>query len=67
MAMMMSSKALQDYGLSNLGNVYRNLSPAALIEHALARNEGALASNGAFTAATGVYITDAAVRNAGPR
>jgi phosphoenolpyruvate carboxykinase (ATP) len=53
--MMMSRKALEDYGLVNLGKIYWNLPPAALVEHALARNEGMLASNGAFAATTGVH------------
>lgn len=52
---MMSGKALETYGLSNLENIYRNLPPAVLVEHALARKEGVLASNGAFAAVTGIY------------
>ncbi|HZO73388.1 MAG TPA: phosphoenolpyruvate carboxykinase (ATP) [Ktedonobacteraceae bacterium] len=52
MTMMMSRKALEDYGLVNLGNIHWNLSPAVLVEHALARNEGILAANGAFAAVT---------------
>ena len=52
---MMSGQALETYGLSNLGNVYRNLPPAVLVEHALARKEGVLAANGAFAAVTGIY------------
>ena len=55
MTMMVSRKALADYGLVNLGTIHWNLSPAVLTEHALARKEGELASNGAFTAATGKY------------
>ncbi len=55
MTMMMSRKALEEYGLVNLGNINWNLSPAALVEQALARNEGILASNGAFAATTGVH------------
>jgi len=55
MTMIMSGKALEEYGLVNLGNVYWNLSPAVLIEHALARHEGELASNGAFAATTGAH------------
>ena len=55
MTMMMSRKALEDYGLVNLGNINWNLSPAALVEHALARKEGMLAANGAFAATTGVH------------
>ncbi len=52
---MMSGQALESYGLSNLEHVYRNLPPAVLVEHALARKEGVLASNGAFAAVTGIY------------
>ncbi|WP_165423909.1 phosphoenolpyruvate carboxykinase (ATP) [Ktedonosporobacter rubrisoli] len=52
---MMSRKALEDYGLVNLGKINWNLSPAALVEHALARGEGMLASNGAFAATTGSH------------
>ena len=55
MTMMMSRKALADYGLVNLGNINWNLSPAVLVEHALARGEGQLASNGALAATTGVH------------
>src|SRR3989475_12096869 len=53
--MMMSRKALEEYGLVNLGNIHWNLSPPELVEHALARREGKLASNGAFAATTGSY------------
>ena len=55
MTMMMSRKALEDYGLVNLGRIHWNLSPAVLVEHALARNEGMLAANGAFAATTGSH------------
>ncbi len=55
MTMMMSRKALEDYGLVNLGNINWNLPPAALVEHALARKEGMLAANGAFAATTGEH------------
>ncbi|HEU5381793.1 MAG TPA: phosphoenolpyruvate carboxykinase (ATP) [Ktedonobacteraceae bacterium] len=55
MTMMMDKKALEEYGLVNLGNVNWNLPTAALIERALARNEGMLAANGAFTATTGSH------------
>ncbi|HTK07736.1 MAG TPA: phosphoenolpyruvate carboxykinase (ATP) [Ktedonobacteraceae bacterium] len=55
MTMIMSPKALEDYGLVNLGTVHWNLSPAVLVEHALARKEGALAANGAFAATTGSH------------
>ncbi len=55
MTMMMSRKALEEYGLVNLGNINWNLAPAVLVERALARNEGALAANGAFAAQTGTH------------
>src|SRR5256885_1955444 len=55
MTIMMSRKALEEYGLVNLGNINWNLSPAILVEHALARNEGMLAANGAFAATTGSH------------
>lgn len=55
MTMMMSKKGLEDYGLVNLGTVHWNLSPAVLVEHALTRKEGMLASNGAFDATTGTH------------
>ena len=55
MTMMMSRKALEEYGLVNLGNINWNLAPAELIEQALARKEGLLASNGAFAATTGSH------------
>jgi len=42
-------------GMKNLGQVYRNLSAPKLIEHALARKEGILVSNGAFCVKTGKY------------
>ncbi len=55
MTMMMSRKALEEYGLVNLGTINWNLSPAVLVERALAREEGELAANGAFCATTGMY------------
>ncbi|HLH61045.1 MAG TPA: phosphoenolpyruvate carboxykinase (ATP) [Ktedonobacteraceae bacterium] len=55
MTIMMSRKALEEYGLVNLGKIYWNLAPAILVEHALARGEGQLASNGAFDATTGPH------------
>jgi phosphoenolpyruvate carboxykinase (ATP) len=55
MTMMMSRKALEEYGLVNLGKINWNLSPAVLVEHALARKEGVLAANGAFAATTGAH------------
>src|SRR5260370_13159553 len=55
MTMMMSRKALEEYGLVNLGNINWNLAHAVLVEHALARQEGELAANGAFAAMTGSH------------
>jgi len=55
MTMMMSRKALEEYGLVNLGKINWNLPPAVLVEHALQRNEGMLAANGAFCATTGAH------------
>ncbi len=55
MTMLMSRKALEEYGLVNLGTIHWNLPPAQLVECALARLEGQLASNGAFCATTGAY------------
>ena len=55
MTIMMSRTALENYGLVNLGTIHWNLSPAVLVEHALARKEAVLASNGALAATTGVH------------
>ncbi len=55
MTIMMSRKGLEEYGLVNLGSINANLPLPMLIEHALARKEGVLASNGAFTAVTGAH------------
>lgn len=55
MTMMMSRKALEEYGLVNLGNINWNLAPPVLMEYALAHQEGVLASNGAFAATTGEH------------
>ncbi|MDQ3752362.1 MAG: phosphoenolpyruvate carboxykinase (ATP) [Actinomycetota bacterium] len=42
-------------GIEHPGTVHRNLSVARLVEHALARQEGALADSGAFVAETGKH------------
>jgi phosphoenolpyruvate carboxykinase (ATP) len=47
--------SLDTLGMVNLGRVYRNLSVAKLVEHALLKGEGRLASNGAFCVETGKY------------
>jgi phosphoenolpyruvate carboxykinase (ATP) len=45
---------LEKMGIKNPAKIYRNLPPAVLIETALARGEGILASNGALVVRTGV-------------
>ncbi|MCP4231386.1 MAG: phosphoenolpyruvate carboxykinase (ATP) [bacterium] len=44
---------LSELGLTNLGNVSRNLPPSRLVELAILNNEGYLASNGALVVRTG--------------
>jgi phosphoenolpyruvate carboxykinase (ATP) len=46
---------LRPHGIINPGTIHANLSPAALVEHALRREEGILADNGALVAYTGVH------------
>ncbi|MEY3867243.1 MAG: hypothetical protein RLZZ338_1134 [Cyanobacteriota bacterium] len=46
---------LDQLGMKNVGQVYRNLPIAKLVEHALARTEGILAANGALCVKTGKY------------
>ena len=51
---------LRVHGLSDTGPIQRNLPPALLIERALQRSEGLLASNGALTAYTSPHTGRAA-------
>src|SRR5688572_28153691 len=51
---------LRTHGLVNPGPVHAHLSPARLIEMALARKEGVIAANGAFVANTTPYTGRAA-------
>lgn len=46
---------LEELGFLNMKKVYRNLAVPKLLEHALARKEGVLASNGALCVETGKY------------
>lgn len=46
---------LEDQGIEGLGNVYYNYLEPALIESALARDEGTLGQGGAFLTSTGKY------------
>ena len=46
---------LEDQGIEGLGNVYYNYLEPALIESALARNEGTLGQGGAFLTSTGKF------------
>lgn len=48
-------KELNDLGLINFKNVYRNLSPCKLVEHSILRGEGNLTSSGALNINTGKY------------
>jgi len=51
----METYHLEKLGILNPGAVYRNLTPAQLIEAALRRGEGTLSSKGALVVKTGKY------------
>src|ERR1700676_5125310 len=46
---------LGKHGIRNLGAAHINLGTAPLLEHAIRRNEGLLAANGAFSVNTGQF------------
>ena len=49
------TKALEKLGIVNMAQIYRNLTPAQLIEYALTKGEGVLSSTGALVVTTGKY------------
>ena len=49
------TKDLEKLGIVNVIQIYRNLTPAELVEHALKRGEGTLSSSGALVVTTGKY------------
>ena len=51
----METYGLEKSGIINTKSIYRNLSPAELIEHALIRGEGKLSNTGALVVKTGKY------------
>jgi len=51
----METFGLEKVGLFNLKAVYRNLTPAELVEKALERKEGCLSNTGALVVTTGKY------------
>lgn len=51
----METYGLEKSGIINTKAIYRNLSPAELIEHALRRGEGKLSNTGALVVKTGKY------------
>lgn len=51
----MDAKELAKYGIVNPKTIYRNLSPAKLVEEALKNGEGILTDKGALAVTTGKY------------
>ena len=51
----MSQLDLTSIGIKSPKNIYRNLAPAVLAEHALMRQEGTLSETGALCTLTGKY------------
>ena len=51
----MNTYGLEKLGIMNPKSVYRNLSPAQLVEKALFNGEGKLSSTGALVVTTGKY------------
>ncbi|MGY6559995.1 MAG: phosphoenolpyruvate carboxykinase (ATP) [Nitritalea sp.] len=50
-----SDKSLSALGIKTAGKVFLNLTPAELVEHALANNEGVLTDTGALMSDTGEF------------
>lgn len=51
----METYGLESLGIVNPSAVYRNLTPAKLVEKALCRGEGKLSATGALCVTTGKY------------
>ena len=49
------TKDLEKLGIVNVAKIYRNLTPAELVERALERKEGTLSETGALVVQTGKY------------